>query len=101
MGDEPPRPQIVPKLKNPPPRPDPELQPPMVIDFGIGKKQAPTFAIRFLISCLIVALYLLAITGFSFLCTLYPVLGVGLIFIFFVFGAAYVMATDEQYWGGE
>ena len=101
MGVEPIRPQIVPKLKNPPPRPDPELQPPMVIDFGIGKKQAPTFAIRFLISCLIAALFLLAITGFSILCTLYPVLGIGLLFIFFVFGAAYAMATDEHYWGGE
>lgn len=101
MGTEPPRPPIILKLKNLPPRPNPELQPPMVIDFGIGKKQAPTFAIRFLISCLIVALFLLAITGFSFLCTLYPVQGIGLIFIFFVLGAAYVISTDEHYWGGE
>lgn len=99
MGTEPIRPPIIPKLKNPPPRPNPELQPPMVIDFGIRKKQAPTFAIRFLISCLIVALFLLAITGFSFLCTLYPVHGIGLLFIFFVFGAAYVISTDEHYWG--
>ena len=98
MGTEPPRPPIILKLKNPPPRPNPELQPPMVIDSGIGKKQAPTFAIRFLISCLIVALFLLAITVFSFLCTLYPVQGIGLIFIFFVLGAAYVISTDEHYW---
>ena len=70
----------------------------MVIHLGADIKQAPTFAIRFLISCLIVALFLLAITGFSFLCILYPV-QIGLLFIFFVFGAAYVISSDEHYWG--
>ena len=73
----------------------------MIIDFGIGKKQVPTFIVRFLISCLIAVLFLLAITGFSILCTLQPVIGIGLLFIFFVLGAAYAISTDEHYWGGE
>jgi fatty-acid desaturase len=72
----------------------------MVIDFGIGKKQAPTFAIRFLISCLIAVLFLLAIAGIAILCTLQPVISIGLLFIFFVLGAAYAISTDEHYWGG-
>jgi hypothetical protein len=73
----------------------------MVIDFGIGKKQAPTFAFRFLISCIIASLYLMAIAGVSILCTFQPVLGVGLLFIFFVLGSAYALATDDSHWGGE
>jgi hypothetical protein len=101
MGVEPPRPPIIPKLKNPPPRPNPELQPPMVIHLGADIKQAPTFAIRFLISCLIAVLFLMAIAGVSILCTFQPVLGVGLLFIFFVLGSAYALATDDSHWGGE
>lgn len=101
MGTEPPRPPIIAKIKSPPPRPNPELQQPMVIDFGIGKKQAPTFAVRFLISCLVVCLFLMAIVGFSILCTFQPVIGIGLLFFFFVLGAAYAISTDESYWGRE
>jgi purine-cytosine permease-like protein len=101
MGSEPIRPPIIPKLQNPPPRPNPELQPPMVIDFGIGEKQAPTFAVRFLISCLVVCLFLVAIAGFSILCTFQPVLGIGLLAVFLVLLTAYAMSTDEHYWGGD
>jgi len=101
MGTEPPRPPIIPKLKNPPPRPNPELQPPMVIHLGADIKQAPTFAIRFLISSLIAVLFLLAIAGIAILCTLQPVIGIGLLFIFFVLGAAYAISIDEHYWGGD
>jgi fatty acid desaturase len=92
---------MVPKIPNPPPKPDPELQPPMVINFKISKKQAPTFAVRFLISCLIAILFLLAIAGFSILCTFQPIIGMGLLLITFVLLSAYAMSFDERYWGGE
>ena len=100
MGDEPPRPPIVPKLKNPPPRPNSELQPPMVIDSKEDGRKPLSFAVRYLISCLIVCLYFGAIAGFSILCTFQPVIGVGLLFFFIVLGASYALATNE-FWERE
>jgi hypothetical protein len=73
----------------------------MVIHLGADIKQAPTFAVRFLISCLIAVLFLGAIAGFSILCTLQPVISIGLLAILFVLGAAYALATDDSHWGGE
>lgn len=100
MGDEPLRPPIVPKLKNPPPRPNSELQSPMVIDFKADEKKLPSLAVRYLISCLIVCLYFGAIAGFSILCTFQPVIGVGLLFFFIVLGASYALAINE-FWERE
>lgn len=98
MGEELPRPPVVPKLKNPPPRPNSELQSPMVIDFKADEKKLPSFAVRYLISCLVVCLFLIAIAGFSILCTFQPAIGVGLLAIFFVLIAAYPISTDGHYW---
>ena len=82
MGVEPPRPPIVPKLKNPPPRPNQELQPPMVINLKADEKKLPSFAVRYLISCLVVCLFLIAIVGFSILCTFQPAIGVDCLLYF-------------------
>jgi hypothetical protein len=54
-----------------------------------------------LISCLIAILFLLAIAGFSILCTFQPIIGMGLLLITFVLLSAYAMSFDERYWGGE
>jgi hypothetical protein len=51
-------PPIVPMLKNPPPRPDPNLQKPMVTYFKTERQVAMPFAVRLLISLLGVSFFL-------------------------------------------
>jgi hypothetical protein len=70
----------------------------MVINLKADEKKLPSFAVRYLISCLVVCLFLIAIVGFSILCTFQPAIGVGLLAVFFVLIAAYPISTDDNYW---
>lgn len=49
---------MVPKIPNPPPRPDPELQPPMVIEFNSGGGGNPLGAMPLLVLAIVIYLLL-------------------------------------------
>ncbi len=98
MAPELTRPPIVPKLKNPPPRPDREKHQPMVINFKSKDKKAPRFAIRFLFSLLIVSSVFFAIAGFSLLCTYHGVLGIGVLIGLAILGIAFAASCDDSHW---
>jgi hypothetical protein len=91
-------PPIVPKLKNPPPRPDPDLQKPMVTYFRTERKITIPFAVRFFISILIVSVFFAAIFGYAFLCLHQPVIGAGLIIGLGLLVAAFIISYDDWYW---
>jgi len=98
MADAPPRQPIVPKPRNLPPRPDPEVQPAMVINFKSEDKKAPRFAIRFLISLFIVSSIFFAIAGFSLLCTYHGALGIVVLIGLAILGIAFAVSCDDSHW---
>ena len=98
MAEGPPPPPIVPKLKNPPPKPDPNLQQPMITHFRRERKNLPHFAVRLLISMLWVVLFFMLFFGFVAWVVYRPDIAcaflIGLLALAFAFGCA----IDERLW---
>jgi len=91
-------PPIVPKLKNPPPRPDPNLQKPMVTYFKTERQVAMPFAVRLLISLLGVSLFFALLFGFIVLVNYYPIFAGGSVVGLMGLAFAYCWALDDGLW---
>ena len=92
---------MVPKIPNPPPRPDPELQPPMVINFKTPrtKMQNPmfheSFWVRFLTLILVRVLMFSCAFLFSAICVSSPAAGFSILVVVLVLVSAAVAASGQ------